>query len=155
VLYEREGGLPRFRITELSAGASHDVAFPEPVYSAFPEANPEFQTRLFRFNYQSLTVPATVYDYDVRTRERTLLKRTPVLGGYEPANYVSERRWATASDGTKVPISVVYRRGFEKNGKSPAMLTGYGSYGAPSFPIFNSNRVTLLDRGFVYANEAT
>jgi oligopeptidase B len=151
VLYEREGGLPRFRITELSAGASHDVAFPEPVYSAFPEANPEFQTRLFRFNYQSLTVPATVYDYDVRTRERTLLKRTPVLGGYDPANYVSERRWAIASDGTKVPISVVYRKGFEKNGKSPAMLTGYGSYGAPSFPTFNSNRVTLLDRGFVYA----
>jgi oligopeptidase B len=151
VLYEREGGLPRFRITELSAGASHDVAFPEPVYSAFPEANPEFQTRLFRFNYQSLTVPATVYDYDVRTRERTLLKRTPVLGGYDPANYVSERRWATASDGTKVPISVVYRKGLEKNGRNPAMLTGYGSYGAPSFPTFNSNRVTLLDRGFVYA----
>ncbi|HTD52852.1 MAG TPA: S9 family peptidase [Thermoanaerobaculia bacterium] len=151
VLYEREGGLPRFRITELSAGSSHDVAFPEPVYSAFPEANPEFQTRLFRFNYQSLTVPPTVYDYDVRTRERTLLKRTPVLGGYDPANYVSERRWATASDGTKVPISVVYRKGLEKDGKNPAMLTGYGSYGAPSFPTFNSNRVTLLDRGFVYA----
>jgi oligopeptidase B len=151
VLYEREGGLPRFRITELSAGASHDVAFPEPVYSAFPEANPEFQTRLFRFNYQSLTVPATVYDYDVRTRERTLLKRTPVLGGYDPANYVSERRWASAPDGAKVPISLVYRKGLEKNGKNPAMLTGYGSYGAPSFPTFNSNRVTLLDRGFVYA----
>ncbi|HYT31518.1 MAG TPA: prolyl oligopeptidase family serine peptidase, partial [Thermoanaerobaculia bacterium] len=95
--------------------------------------------------------PATVYDYDVRTRERMLLKRTPVLGGYDPANYVSERRWATASDGTKVPISVVYRKGLEKNGKNPAMLTGYGSYGAPSFPTFNSNRVTLLDRGFVYA----
>jgi len=151
VLYEREGGLPRFRITDLASASSHDVAFPEPVYAAFLEANPEFRTRLFRFNYQSLTVPSTVYDYDVKTRERTLLKRTPVLGGYDPANYVSERRWATAADGTRVPISIVYRKGLEKNGKNPAVLTGYGSYGAPSFPTFNSNRISLLDRGFVYA----
>ena len=109
------------------------------------EANPEFQTRLFRFNYQSLTVPATVYDYDVRTRERTLLKRTPVLGGYDPANYASERRWATASDGTKVPISVVYKKGLEKNGKNPAMLTGYGSYGAPSFPTYREGLAAVAD----------
>jgi oligopeptidase B len=151
VLVERQDGLPRFAVTDLATGASHDIAFPEPVYAAFPQANPEFATRQFRFDYESLTIPPTVYDYDMGTKERKLLKRTPVLGGYDPAAYVAERRWAKASDGTRIPISVVSKKGLARDGKNPAVLMGYGSYGAPMFATFNSNRVSLLDRGFVYA----
>ncbi len=151
VLVERQDGLPRFAVTDLATGQSHDIAFPEPVYAAFPQANPEFATKEFRFDYESLTIPPTVYDYDLATRERKLLKRTAVLGGYDPAAYVAERRWAKGADGTRIPISVVSRKGLPRDGKNPAILMGYGSYGAPMFPAFNSNRVTLLDRGFVYA----
>jgi oligopeptidase B len=151
VTSEREDGLPRLRVTDFGTGASHRIEFPEAVYSVFAEANPEFDTRTFRFNYQSLTIPQTVYDYDVVTRERTLLKRIEVLGGYDPDRYVGDRRYATAPDGTKIPISLVYRKGLKKNGQNPTLLMGYGSYGAPMFPTFNPNRVSLLDRGFVYA----
>jgi oligopeptidase B len=151
VLYEREDGLPRLSVTDLATGSTHRVEFPEAVYAVFPENNPEFESRTYRFNYQSLTIPPTVYDYDLGSRERKLLKRTPVLGGYDPSQYVAERRYATASDGTKIPISLVYRRGLEKNGSNPTLLMGYGSYGAPMFATFNSNRISLLDRGFVYA----
>jgi oligopeptidase B len=151
VLFEREDGLPRLRVTDLSTQASHRIEFPEAVYAVFPESNPEFDTKQFRFNYQSLTIPPTIYDYDLATRQRKLLKRTEVLGGYDPERYVAERRYATAADGTKVPISLVYRKGLSRDGKNPAMLTGYGSYGAPMFATFSSNRVTLLDRGFVCA----
>jgi oligopeptidase B len=151
VLMEREDGLPRIRITDLASGASHRVEFPEAVYAVFPEANPEFATSTFRYNYQSLTIPASVYDYEIKTRQSKLLKRTEVLGGYDPDKYQAERRYATASDGTKIPISLVYKKGIEKNGKNPALLYGYGSYGAPMFATFSSNRVSLLDRGVVYA----
>ena len=151
VISEREDGLPRFRILDSKTGSSHRIEFPEAVYAASAENNPEFETRTFRFNYQSLTTPPSVYDYDVAKRDRKLLKRTEVLGGYDPDRYVAERRYATASDGTRIPISLVYRKGLEKNGRNPALLTGYGSYGAPMFATFNSNRVSLLDRGFVFA----
>ncbi len=151
VLLERQDGLPRFAVTDLATGQSHDIAFPEPVYAAFPQANPEFATKEFRFDYESLTIPPTVYDYDMATKERRLLKRTPVLGGYDPAAYVAQRRWAKAADGTRIPISIVSKKGLAHDGKNPAVLTGYGSYGAPMFATFNSNRVSLLDRGFVYA----
>ena len=150
VLFEREDGLPRLRITELKSGASHRVEFPEAAYAVFPEANPEFQTKTFRFNYQSLTIPPTIYDYEMVSRERTLLKRIEVLGGYDPAHYESERRYSRAADGTRIPISLVYRKGTVFDGKSPMLLTGYGSYGAPMYATFNSNRVTLLDRGVVF-----
>ena len=151
VTSEREDGLPKLRVTDFETGQSHRVDFPEAVYSVFFDANPEYDTRTFHFNYQSLTIPQTIYDYDAFTRQRTLLKRTDVLGGYDPDRYVAERRYASASDGTKIPISLVYRKGLEKNGQNPTLLMGYGSYGAPMFPTFNSNRVSLLDRGFVYA----
>jgi oligopeptidase B len=151
VLMEREDGLPRIRITDLATGASHRVEFPEPVYSVSPENNPEFTTPTFRYNYQSLTIPASVYDYDIQTRRSKLLKRTEVLGGYDPDRYQAERRYAVASDGTKIPISLVYRKGIGKNGKNPTLLYGYGSYGVPMFATFSSNRVSLLDRGVVYA----
>ncbi len=148
---EREDGLPRIRVIDLATNAEHRVDFPEPVYAVGPQNNAEFDTRLFRFGYQSFTTPPSVYDYDMATKERKLLKRTEVLGGYEPDRYQSERRFATAKDGTKIPISLVYRKGFVADGKAPLWLNGYGSYGAPSFATFNSSRFSLLDRGFVFA----
>ncbi len=149
--FEREDGLPRVRITDLKTGASHRVEFPEAVYSVFPEPNPEFETRMFRFNYQSLTTSPSIYDYDMVSKERKLLKRTEVLGGYDSSRYESQRRYAKAADGTRIPISLVSKKGIAKNGKNPMVLTGYGSYGAPFFATFNSNRVSLLDRGVIYA----
>ncbi|HLN57171.1 MAG TPA: S9 family peptidase [Thermoanaerobaculia bacterium] len=151
VVIEREDGLPRIRVVDLASGARHRVDFPEPVWAVGPQNNAEFETRLFRFGYQSFTTPQSVFDYDMATKERKLLKRTEVLGGYDPDRYQSERRYATAKDGTKIPISLVYKKGFVADGKAPLWLTGYGSYGAPSFATFNSNRFSLLDRGFVFA----
>ncbi len=151
VLYERVEGLRRFQVTDLGTGASHSIEFPEPVYAAFSGDNREFDTRVFRFRYQSLVTPESVFDYDMATRERKLLKQTPVLGGYDPSQYVSERLRAKATDGTSIPISIVYRRGTKRDGKSPLLLTGYGSYGVSNNPTFSSNRVSLLDRGGVCA----
>jgi len=148
---EREEGLPRVRILDLATGAQHRIEFPETAYSLGPEANAQFATTKFRFVYQSLTTPQTVYDYDMATKERELLKKTEVLGDYNAARYKTERIFATASDGTRVPISLVYKKGLVKDGKNPMLLTGYGSYGSASFPTFNSARVSLLDRGFVFA----
>ena len=151
VVLEREDGLPRIRIVDLATNAQHRVDFPEPVYASGPQNNAEFETSVFRFGYQSFTTPPSVFDYDMKTKERKLLKRTEVLGGYNPDDYRSERRYATARDGTKIPISLVHRKEFVADGKAPLWLTGYGSYGSPSFATFNSNRFTLLDRGFVFA----
>jgi oligopeptidase B len=151
VVLEREDGLPRIRVIDLASNAQHRVDLPEPVYAVGPQNNAEFDTRLFRFGYQSFTAPQSVYDYDMATKERKLLKRTEVLGGYDPDRYQSERRYATAADGARIPISLVYKKGFVADGKAPLWLNGYGSYGAPSFATFNSNRFSLLDRGFVFA----
>jgi oligopeptidase B len=151
VIREREDGLPRIRVIDLAMNTPHRVEFPEPVYSVNPQGNAEFQTALFRFNYQSFTTPPSVYDYNMSSRERRLLKKTEVLGGFDADRYVAERRYAVASDGTKIPISLVYKKGFVANGQAPLWLNGYGSYGAPSFATFSSNRISLLDRGFVYA----
>ena len=151
VVLEREDGLPRIRVIDLATKEEHRVDFGEPVYAVGPQSNEEFDTRLFRFGFQSFTTPQSVFDYDMATKERKLLKRTEVLGGYDPDRYQSERRYATAKDGTKIPISLVYKKGFVADGKAPLWLNGYGSYGAPSFATFNSNRFSLLDRGFVFA----
>jgi oligopeptidase B len=151
VLQEREDGLPQLRVTELASGESHRVSFPEPVYSAFPAQNAEFDTEHFRYSYQSLVTPLSTFDYDMRRRESVLLKQTEVLGGYDSTRYASERLWATATDGTRVPISLVYRKDVARDGRAPGYLYGYGSYGL-SLPInFSSNRVSLLDRGVVMA----
>ena len=149
VLLEREEALPRLRVVDLETEASHRVDFPEPVYSVFPEANPEFQTRAFRFNYQSFVTPPSVFDYDVVSRERKLLKRTEVPG-YDPTKYVSERRWAIAKDGVKVPVSLVFKKGTKSDGSSPMLLQGYGAYGIPSTASFSPARFSLLDRGVVF-----
>jgi oligopeptidase B len=151
VFSEREDGLPRLRVTDLKSGGSYRVDFPEAIYSVYISNNFEFETKELRFNYESFTTPPSIYDFDMATKARKLLKQTEVLGGYDSSRYTSERRYATAADGTRVPISVVYRKGFAADGKAPMLLTAYGSYGAPSDAAFNSNRVSLLDRGVVYA----
>ncbi len=151
VFSEREDGLPRLRITDLKSGGSYRVDFPEAIYSAYISNNFEFETKELRYSYQSFTTPTTIYDFDMATKARKLLKQDEVLGGYDPSRYTSERRYATAADGARVPISVVYRKGFAADGKAPMLLTAYGSYGAPWDAEFNSNRVSLLDRGVVFA----
>jgi oligopeptidase B len=151
VLLERQDGLRQFRVMPFSTGAFHSIELPEPVYAAFSAENREFDTNVFRFRYQSLVTPESVFDYDMDKRERRLLKRTEVLGGYDPGRYVSERLHAKALDGTLVPISIVYRKDTKRDGRSPLLLSGYGSYGIPNNPTFSSNRVSLLDRGVVVA----
>jgi oligopeptidase B len=157
VLFEREGGLPYLRIVDLTAdsptalAASHRVEFAEPAYNASIGENPEFGAEHVRFQYESFVTPRSIFDYDLRTRGRHLRKQQPVLGGYDPSLYVSERLQANASDGTQVPLSIVHRRDTPLDGSAPLLLYGYGSYGI-SVPVnFSSNRLSLLDRGVVYA----
>lgn len=154
VVTERRNGLHALRVRDLrqgQAGAEHLVQFDEPAFTVAGQQNAEFDTQRFRFSYQSMVTPATVYDYQLDTRERQLRKRQPVLGGYDPARYATERISARAADGTAVPISLVYRRDLRRDGAQPLLLYGYGSYGAPTDPGFNSARLALLDRGVVYA----
>ena len=151
VLSEREGGLTRLRVRPWE-GEEHYIAFDEPAYLAYLSANREVDTNVLRFGYTSLSAPSAVYDYDMTTRERTLLKEDEVLGGYDRARYVVERLHAPARDGrVEVPVSLVYRRGLEKDGDNPLLLSAYGAYGYAMDATFSSPRVSLLDRGFVYA----
>ncbi|MFT5107675.1 MAG: oligopeptidase B [Verrucomicrobiales bacterium] len=150
VVSERTGALIQMRIRN-PEGAWHNLDFGEPAYTAWLDTNLQFDTEILRFGFSSLKTPESVFDYNMRTREKVLLKRDPVLGGYDPDNYICERLWTTARDGTRVPISIVYRKGFEKNGKAPLLLYSYGSYGHSTDPSFGSARVSLLDRGFAYA----
>ena len=151
VLYEREDALPRIRVRSEKDGGDYRMDFPEAIYYVGPGPNREFDTQTLRIDYESFTTPASVYDFDMATRQRKLLKQQEVLGGYESSRYTSERRYATASDGAKIPISLVYKKGFVADGKAPMLLTAYGSYGAPSDAGFDSTVVSLLDRGVVYA----
>ena len=151
IAFERVGGLERFVVHDLRTGASHTIVFPEAAYTAFPDINAEFSTRSFRFRYQSMVTPHSVYAYDLETRERTLLKRQEVLGGYDPERYRVERLTATAPDGTPVAISLAARRDVPRDGTAPLHLVGYGSYGHPLPVLFSSNRLSLLDRGVVCA----
>jgi len=151
VAWELEGGLPQIRVTDLRSGASHRLVFPEPAYSAFPSSNEEWDTPRVRYSYQSLVTPSSVFDYDMDGKQSTLLKQTEVPGGFDAANYTSERLLATAPDGVKVPISLVQRKGVPRDGSAPLLLGGYGSYGFPLPVTFSSNRLALLDRGFVVA----
>ena len=154
VLFERANGLPRFRVAKAGAeGADAWTAlpFPEPAYTVSPAGNPEFKTATFRYAYQSFTTPQSVFDYDFASGHSTLLKETEVLGGYDRTKYTTERVMATAADGTKVPISLVYLKTLVRDGSHPIYLTAYGSYGIPSNVAFSSNRFSLIDRGVVYA----
>lgn len=150
VVSELEGGLQHIRITNLKTNKSHRLTFPEPVYTAFVSTNREYNTPILRFGYQSLVTPSSVFDYDMEKQTRVLLKQTEVPGGFDRNNYQSERIFAVAADGTKIPLSVVYRKGTKMDGKAPLLLYGYGSYGASMTPNFSSNRLSLLDRGVVY-----
>jgi len=151
VVTELSGGLPRLRVISFDSGEDHCVTFPEPTYMAGLETNREWATRRLRFRYASLTTPASVFSYDMDSRERTLLKETPVLGGYDRERYVSEYVHAVAGDGTRVPISLVRHRDTPVDGSAPCLLYGYGSYGIVMPAGFNPSRLSLLDRGFVYA----
>jgi len=151
VAYEREDGLERFVVHALDSGEQHAIAFPEPAYSTIPDINAEFKTKTFRFRYQSMVTPPSIYDYDMATREKTLRKRVEVLGGYDPSLYTVERAHATAPDGTLVPISLAHRKDTPRNGTAPMHLVGYGAYGYPLPVMFSSNRLSLLDRGAVCA----
>ncbi len=152
VIYERSEGLPKIKIRNMQNDAEDNVDFPEKVYTVWPEGNREFESKLLRFSYSSLVTPETVYDYNMDTRERELKKQEEVLGGYEPDLYRTERVFARAKDGTKVPISLVYKKKLlKKNGTNPLLLEGYGAYGSNSDPYFFTTCLALLDRGFVYA----
>ena len=157
VLFERDDGLPYLRVVDLrheapnALAASKRIEFAEPAYNAMMGTNPEFGAEFVRFQYESFITPRSVYDYDVKTGETTLRKQQPVLGDYDPKQYVSERLHASAKDGTRVPLSVVRRRDTLRDGSAPLLLYGYGSYGFSMPVAFSSNRLSLLDRGVVFA----
>ncbi|MBX7152152.1 S9 family peptidase [bacterium] len=150
VIYERQEGIKQIRIINTENNIDHRIAFPEPIYYVYPSANAEFDTSVLRFSYTSLVTPLSIFDYEMNTRDRILQKQDDVKD-YDPNLYISERIWATADDGTKIPISLVYKKGLQKNGQNPALLYGYGAYGITMDPSFSSNRISLLDRGFVFA----
>jgi oligopeptidase B len=151
VLSERRDGMTQLRVRGWDGQDDHYVRFDEEAYTVRATANPEVDTNVLRLAYESLATPGSIYDYDMETRELTLLKREEVLGGYDPADYRTERFMATARDGSRVPVSLVYRRDLRQDGPQPLLLAGYGSYGASRDPTFSSIRLSLLDRGFAYA----
>ena len=151
VVYERENGLKRIRVTDLRSHRHHYMEFREPVYTVWAAGNPEYDTHLLRFNYSSLVTPRSVIDYDMDGREQRLMKRYEVPGGYDCGHYTSERLFASAADGSRIPISVVYRNDVELDGSAPLYLYGYGAYGASIEPHFVPSRLSLLDRGVVFA----
>ncbi len=144
-------GLTKIRLIKWSDKSESTIDFGEPAYIAGIDNNPEFDTKVIRYNYQSMTTPASTYDYTMDSREKKLLKQREVLGGFSAASYQTERVMATARDGLQIPVSIVYRKDkFKKDGTNPCLQYAYGSYGATSYATFSSNRLSLLDRGFVY-----
>jgi oligopeptidase B len=151
VVAERKNGLVRIRVMPWDKGPEHYLDFGEAAYAANLAANPEFDTEWLRYGYESMTTPASTFDYNMVTREKKLLKQEEVLGGFDAANYQAERHYAAARDGVKVPVSLVYRKGLVKDGRAPCLLYGYGSYGYSLDAGFSSELISLLDRGFVFA----
>jgi oligopeptidase B len=150
VVSERKEGITHLRVMPWN-GTEYFIDFDEEVYTVNANVNLDFNTDVFRFSYSSLTTPNSIFDYNLETKERVLLKQEEILGGFDKNNYETKRIYATAMDGTKIPMSVVYRKGLEKNGNNPALIYGYGSYGATMDPSFRLSILPLLDRGFVYA----
>jgi oligopeptidase B len=151
VVSERSGGLRRLRVTNLRNNASRYVSFPDQAYGVFPGSNPEYDTQQFRFTYSSMTTPSSVYDYDLRSGKRQLRKQQEIPSGFQPSRYEVRRLMASARDGVRVPVSILLKRGTRLDGRSPLLLYAYGSYGATMEPTFNSNVVSLVDRGVTYA----
>jgi len=151
VLGQRSDGLQRLEVLNSATGDLHVVDQPDSAYTAFAGSNPVYDSSVMRFFYTSLSAPWSTVDYDMNTRERTIVKEQPVPGGYNRADYVTDRIWATSADGTRVPMSIVYRKALKSDGTNPAVLYGYGAYELPSDPMFDAARLSLLDRGFVFA----
>lgn len=150
-IQERSDGLSKIRIRNLADGSDHYIDFGEPDYLTRITSGNEFGSNEIRYFFSSLITPASIFDYNMKTHTKELKKQTEVGGGYNAADYQNERVYATATDGTKIPISIVYKKGMKRNGQSPLLLYGYGSYGMSSDPAFNSNNLSLLNRGFIYA----
>ncbi len=150
VFSERQNGLSQLVLMNRKTGKKEFLKFDEPAYTVYPSGNPEYNTDNFRFGYTSMITPNSQYEQNLATGKRTLLKQQEVLGGYDKTKYVTERIFATAKDGTKIPMSVVYKKGLKKDGKNPLLLYAYGSYGSSMDATFGSTRLSLLDRGFVY-----
>jgi len=152
VLQERVNGLRTIRVKTWDGKDDHYIEFNDPAYLSYPTTNLDFDTNILRYNYTSLTTPNSTFDYDMTTKEQVLLKEEAVLDdGFSKENYISERIYATAEDGVKIPISLVYRKGTNKSADTPLLLYSYGSYGSSSEPTFSSHRLSILDRGFIYA----
>ncbi|MFD2597714.1 S9 family peptidase [Sphingobacterium corticis] len=151
VVSERKNGLSQLAIHDTKSGKAHYLDFGEEAYTVYSSTNAEYNTEVLRYGYTSLVTPSSTYDYNMRTKEKELKKQQEVLGGYDADQYESKRVFATATDGTKVPISMVYKKGFEQNGQAPLLLYAYGSYGMSMDPTFSSTRLSLLNRGFVFA----
>jgi oligopeptidase B len=150
-IYERENGLRKIRVVGLQNKSEYYIDFPEPAYTLINNANPDFNSKLLVFTYSSLVRPSTVYEYNLENKARQILKVDKIIGDYDPENYTSERIYAIAPDGARIPISLVYKKGLKKDGQNPLYLYGYGAYGITTDPYFNSNRLSLLDRGFIFA----
>ncbi|PIX10395.1 MAG: oligopeptidase B [Flavobacteriaceae bacterium CG_4_8_14_3_um_filter_34_10] len=152
VVSERDNGLNKIHIQRWDGTASYYLPFENETYTANTMQNMEFDTNILRYSYNSLTTPASVIDFNMKTKEQTIMKEQEVLGGtFDKENYESERIWATAADGTKIPVSIVYKKGIKKDGSNPLLQYGYGSYGYTIDPSFSSSRLSLLDRGFIFA----
>lgn len=151
VIKERGEASVFIKVIDQTTSKMHTVEFDDEAYVAYLGQNPEFNTPILRLGYMSMTTPYTIYDYDMVSRQKTLKKRTKVVGGHEPSDYESKRIFVEARDGEQVPVSIVYKKGFEQNGKAPLLLYAYGSYGSSTDPGFSSTRLSLLDRGFVWA----
>ena len=151
VIAQRSNSLTSLNIIHQKTGNHHEVSFDEPVYVVYPTTNTEFNTTKLRFRYSSLTTPSTIFEYDLNERSKKILKETKVIGGHKPSRYTSERLFAKGRDGVEIPISLVYKKGLIKNNQNPLLLYAYGSYGNSTDPWFSSTRLSLLDRGFIYA----
>ena len=151
VVEERSEGLTKIRVMSWDFKTDYYIDFGEPTYTAYSASNPDFDSHLLRYGYNSMTTPASLYEFDMREQTSVLLKRQEIIGGYEPSDYVTERHFAPSHDGVKVPISLVYKKGMKKDGDNPLVLYGYGSYGSSMDAYFSVARLSLLDRGFVWA----
>ncbi len=151
VVSERKNGLTQLAVHDLNMGTQHYLDFGEEAYTVYSGTNAEYNSEILRYGYTSMVTPSSTYDYNMRSKEKDLKKQQEVLGGYDPEQYETKRIFATATDGTKVPISMVYKKGFKQNGEAPLLLYAYGSYGSSMDPTFSSTRLSLLNRGFVFA----
>lgn len=151
VIDEKSNGLSQLVVIDRKTGKKENIKFDEPAYTIYSSANPEYNTDNFRFGYTSMITPTAQYEQNLKTKKRTLLKQQEVLGGYDKTQYVTERLWATAKDGVKIPISIVYKKDFKKDGKQPLLLYAYGSYGSSMYANFSSTLLSLLNRGFAFA----